>query len=249
MKDDIRRAFDGITEEPHPSLRASVRARVAGGPVRAQSPAWRLAAAVAVVVIVALAGYAGLQALLLSHGSGGTGLAGVPTPSPTATPSQEATPSPSPTPAVSPSPSASVYLCGSAQAGSWGNQSNVTGVRVGTGPGYDRFVIEFDGPVPAVDVAPQSAPTFNQGASGQQVVILGQSGILVTVNHTSAATTYSGPTDFKPGYPVLAEARQTQDFERVYSWGLGLNLPPRTSCIHVYTLTGPDRVVIDIQQP
>jgi hypothetical protein len=252
MKDEIRRAFDGMTEEPHPALRATLRARLAGGPVRAASPVWRFAAAAAVVAIVALAAYGGLHALLLSQGGGGRGLAGVPSPSPTASLTTAASPSPAPSPTVSPSPSPA-YFCGSAEAGTWGTNSNVTGVRVGTGPGYDRFVIEFDGPVPAVSVEPQSSSAFTQGASGQPLVLLGQSGILVIANGTTAnpggAPTYSGPNDFKPGYPVLAEARQTQDFERVYSWGLGLNLPPRTSCVHVFTLTGPDRVVIDIQQP
>jgi hypothetical protein len=252
MRDDIRRAFDEMTEAPHPALPSALRARLAAGMSRGSSPIWRFAPVAAVIAVVALAAYGGFHALLISHGGPGGGLAGVPSPSPTVTLS----PAPSPTseisPAVSPSPSPA-YFCGSAEAGTRGTNSNVTGVRVGTESGFDRFVIEFDGPVPAVSVEPQSSSTFTQSASGQQLVLRGQSGILVIVNGTTAnpggAPTYSGPTDFQPGYPVLAEAHLTQDFERVYSWGLGLNLPPRTSCVHVFTLTGPDRLVIDIKQP
>src|SRR5207248_61515 len=80
MKDDIRNAFDDLTGEPHPALRSAVRARLAGGPTRVPTRTWRLAAAVAVVVIVALAGYGGFRALLVSH-DGGSGLAGTPSPS------------------------------------------------------------------------------------------------------------------------------------------------------------------------
>jgi hypothetical protein len=251
MKDELRRAFDAGTEAPHPSLRSALRARLEAGPAQEPPRAWRLMAGAALVAgVVGLAFVGGVA--LLPRGGGNN----LPAPAATgsATPSAEPTANPTQT-AVSPSPSAPVYFCGSASGGgSQGTTANVTGVRVGTGPGYDRLVIEFDGPVPPYSVEPQSASTFMEDPTGRQVVLLGQSGIRVVVNGATAnpsggGPTYTGPYDFKPGYSVLAEARQIGDFERVYSWGLGLNLAARGVCAHVFTLPGPDRLVIDVQQP
>jgi hypothetical protein len=57
-------------------------------------------------------------------------------------------------------------------------------------------------------------------------------------------TSYSGPTDYKTGYPVLEEARQVQDFEGTVKWGLGLS---KAACYRAFFLTNPDRLVIDVQ--
>jgi hypothetical protein len=96
----------------------------------------------------------------------------------------------------------------------------------------------------SIDVQPQSGTTFTQGASGQQVVLLGQSGILVTIHGADAHTSYSGQTDFKTGYPVLVEVRQVQDFEGTVQWALGLS---KSACYRAFILPNPTRLVIDIQ--
>jgi hypothetical protein len=83
---------------------------------------------------------------------------------------------------------------------------------------------------------------FTQGASGHTITLSGTAGVLVTVQ-ANQKSTYSGPTDFsQAGFPVLKEARLTQDFEGTVSWGLGLGSP---ACMRVFTLVGPSRLVID----
>ena len=55
--------------------------------------------------------------------------------------------------------------------------------------------------------------------------------------------TYDGPTEFTPDYPLLVELEQAGDFEAQSEWVAGLSSP---ACIRVFTLTGPDRLVIDL---
>ena len=58
--------------------------------------------------------------------------------------------------------------------------------------------------------------------------------------------TFSGSQDLTPGYPALKEARQVGDFERVFSWGLGVGTP---GCVRISVLSGPDRLVVDVLKP
>ena len=92
----------------------------------------------------------------------------------------------------------------------------------------------------------QSNAKFTQGASGQPVMLLGDSGLLVIIRGADEHTSYSGPTDFKTGYGKLREARQVEDFEGTVQWALGLS---GTACYRVYVLKNPDRLVIDAQAP
>ncbi len=251
MRDDVRRAFDDLTGAPHPALRSALRTRLEAGVVRAPSPVWRLAAVGATVAVLALALLGGYN--LLSRGGG----PGVPQPAgPTTSPTGATSPSPEASPAPTPSPTESTsplpaFACASVSAGEATSKADVTDVRVGTASGYDRFVIEFDGPVPAFTITPQDSTAFMQDATGATLHLLGSSGVRVVVRGASGTDlngrpTFIGPTDLKPGYPVLKEARQTGDFERVFSWGLGLSQP---ACLRVLTLTGTDRLVIDVQSP
>ena len=249
MRDDIRRAFEEMTEPPHPALRSALRTRLAAGVSRAPSSGWRFAAAGVMVAVLALAVFGGYN--LLSGGGGPF----VPQPAgPTASPSDAASPTPVPSPTDTPSPNASAsglpaFACASLAGGDGASKANVTGVRVGPASGYDRFVIDFDGPVPAFTITPQDSTAFMQDATGATLQLLGSSGVKVVVRGASGTDlngrqTFTGSTDLKPGYLVLKEARQTGDFERVFSWGLGLSQP---ACLRVLTLTGPDRLVIDMQ--
>ena len=89
----------------------------------------------------------------------------------------------------------------------------------------------------------QAKPVFTQGGTTQTITLSGTAGVLVTVHSASQSATYSGPTDFsQAGFPILKEARLTQDFEGTVSWGLGLGSP---ACMRVFTLVGPARLVID----
>ena len=251
MRDDIRRAFDDLTDAPHPALRSALRTRLGAGVVRGPSPIWRLAAVGGAVAVLALAVLGGHN--LLSRG-GGTG---VPQPGGQATtPTAETSPSPGASPASTPAPAASqsplpAFACATVTAGDASSRADVSSVRVGSANGYDRFVIEFDGPVPAFTVSSQETSAFLQDATGATLQLQGSSGVKVVVHGASGTDlngrqTFFGSTDLKPGSPVLKEARQTGDFERVFSWGLGLSQP---ACLRVLTLTGPDRLVVDVGAP
>ncbi len=121
--------------------------------------------------------------------------------------------------------------------------ANVTDARLTEQASYDRFVLQFDGPVPSYIVKRQDHPTFPIGASGQTITLSGVAGALVTVHSATEANTYSGPTDFTHAdYLVIKEARLTQDFEGYVSWGLGLD---HAACMRTFVLTGPSRLVVD----
>ena len=119
----------------------------------------------------------------------------------------------------------------------------VTAVRVKQDAGYDEFIMQFDSQVPAYTVKRQAKPVFVQGGSGQSITLSGTSGVLVSVRTASQSATYVGPTDFtQAGFPIIKEARLTEDFEGTVAWGLGLGSP---ACMRVFTITGPARLVID----
>lgn len=170
-----------------------------------------------------------------------------PTPSPSvqpsASPSAPVTPSaaPSPTPAVSPTPPAG-FACSAVSGGSAAT-STVTTARVGQHPGYDRFVIEFGGAMPAYTVAPQSTAVFTRSPKGDEVTLAGTSGVLVTVHSVSNWTSYSGPTGFVPGYPFLRQAMLVENFEGYQQWALGVQ---GTACVQVAVYSAPTRLVVDV---
>jgi hypothetical protein len=121
----------------------------------------------------------------------------------------------------------------------------IDAVRTGTHSGYDRITIEFQNGAPGkVDVATQNSATFSQGASGQTVTLAGSAGLLLAIHGADEHTAYSGATDFKTNYPMLLEARQTEDFEGTVQWRLGLS---KSGCYRAFLLTNPIRLVIDIQ--
>ena len=123
--------------------------------------------------------------------------------------------------------------------------ANMTAARVEEQTDYDRFVLQMDSIVPTFTVTRQAKPVFQQGASGQSVTLKGTAGVLVTVHSATGATTFAGSTDIVNAQnQVLLEARQLQDYEGYVSWGLGLAQP---SCMRVFTLDSPARLVIDFQ--
>ena len=246
MRNDVRRAFDEHTEDPHPALRSAIRAQLEAG--RTVRPGfYRLApfaAAAAVLLLVMGSGY-----YVLTHGSPGqpAPAGGNPSPSASASPTSEPSAAPSPTSTLP----AAAYTCTTLTGGDANSGTNVTDVRVGTSSGYDRFVIQFNGPVPQYTITPQGSSSFMEDGSGRVIQLKGSSGLKVVVRNTSGASysgpqTYFGPNDFRPGFPVLKEARNVGDYERVYTWGLGLGA---ANCFRAYLLAGPDRLVIDVQSP
>ena len=54
------------------------------------------------------------------------------------------------------------------------------------------------------------------------------------------------PTDIEPNLPAIREVAQIGNFERVVSYGVGM---ATRACFRVLELTGPTRLVIDVQTP
>ena len=150
------------------------------------------------------------------------------------------------TPPIPPGTNLPAFACTDASGGKTGVANTITS-RVGEQQGYDRFVLQFDPIVPTYTVKRQAKPVFPSGASGQNVTLTGNAGALVTVHSAQGTTTFTGSTDIAtPGYKVLLEAKQTQDFEGYVSWGLGLSQP---ACMRVFVLDAPARLVVDFQLP
>lgn len=158
-----------------------------------------------------------------------------PTPVPAATP-----PTPAPMPAA-PAPLPG-YAC-TTQSGGRSAPSTMTAARVGAQNGYDRFVVQFSGGVPLFEVRPQDSASFAVGGSGATVSVQGSAGLSVTLRNTSGAG-YLGPRDFRPGFSVIQEARLLSDSGGAVQWGIGLS---HVSCFHAWTLAGPSRLVVDVQ--
>lgn len=244
---DLRDRFRSLDRVPAPDLWAEVTDR-------AQAPQktnWSFALGAAAVVVL-LAVVIGLQ---LRSGALVGGPASTETPNPAA--SAEASPSAAPSPSVQPSPERSpsselpAFLCEQTitSAATANSVVNLVDVRVGTHSGYDRIVFEYAGDyVPRVEVRiaeepftrdPSGLPMTVNGSPVYEIVITG--GTKVDV---SGSATYTGPTDFQPGYKQVYQLTERGDFEAVNSWYLGVN---GGTCLRVFPLTGPSRIVIDVQ--
>jgi hypothetical protein len=171
---------------------------------------------------------------------------------PTTTPGAPAPSAPSAVPAGPPSvePSPAAFTCG-ATFHLNGTTTDfkpvqVTDVRVGTQAGYDRIVVEFAGTgTPGFDLA-TTTPPFNADASGLPLTVAGTDFLKLLFVSATAAGSWSGPSTFSPGYPKLHSLVAGGDFEGHFTWFVGLNGP---ACHRVSVLSGPTRIVIDLQTP
>lgn len=165
-------------------------------------------------------------------------------PSPTAAASPPSSSSPVATATPQPTPALPAgFTCADASGGSEQAGSDVVGVRVGQHDGYDRLVLEFNGPIPSYSVQRRSGTSFTGSPRGQAVTLSGTNGVLVVVHPISNWTSYSGPSAFHPDYPILREARQVENFEGYQQWALGIQGTP---CLRVTTLTAPSRLIVDV---
>jgi len=130
------------------------------------------------------------------------------------------------------------------------------GLRVAHQPGFDRVVFEFGpstapGPfaMPRYVIEPASSFT---AVSGQRVTLDGNAFLSArfqnasTISPSTGQPTYPGPTDLRPGTPLVREMKLIEDFERVMAWGLGLDHP---ACPAVSELANPLRLVLDLPTP
>ncbi len=182
-------------------------------------------------------------------------------PTPTATASPVA--SPSVTTATSPAPTAPEPTVGLVPFDcalpvlmpATVNRAQITDVRVGNhgagSSGYDRIVFEFQRTGTPEVTLRAGTPPFTHDPSGLQLPVQGSSFLVLVLHGATAITpegkmTYTGLTDFKPGFPSLTEFTQAGDFEAVSEWVAGLTGP---SCHRVFVLQNPSRLVIDLQHP
>ena len=249
FRDDIRHAFDGLTDPPAPGFEQRVFSAVRK-PVETQPGShWALALVAALLAVFMIAGLLFLRGSfrtsLVPGGAPSSHVVAPTSPSPEPSPSEEPSPTPSTTPSPTASPSPTWVTCGFdiPQQPAVGIPSQITHVRVGSDSARDRFVIEFNGPIPPFELRQQDSTTFTQDASGRPVTLAGSHGWLLVLHGADEHTSYSDPNDFQPGYPVLVEARNVGDFEGTVSWALGVSSTP--SCPAISTLSGPNRLVID----
>ena len=196
----------------------------------------RLMRGAGLVIIAGLTGLAGCG----TTQAGSPGAAQSPPPA-SSTPAPRTTaPSPSPTGKPTVTPSGTSGAC--SQPGSY-----LTAVLVGEHVGYDRVVFQFSGGLPAV-TADRVAAVYTD-PKGTSVALPGQSYLHVVFRGASGVCpqsmqrTWTGPSVLTPYYPQLLVVSAAGDFEGYLSFGIGL---AAQGSYHVFTLTGPDRVVIDV---
>ncbi|MHB8630971.1 MAG: AMIN-like domain-containing (lipo)protein [Candidatus Limnocylindria bacterium] len=175
-------------------------------------------------------------------------------PSPTMAATPTPTPSPSPTAGPSASPGSTPVACPDQSGGSDAAQAQITAIRTAHHPGFDRVVFEL-GPssIGAYGLPPWSIAVTNGfvGTSGRQVPVDGNAFLLVRFRNASTVDPSTGTqtftrTDIHPGLPLVRDVKLVDDFERVMTWGLGLE---HLACPKVTELAGPARLVVDLPTP
>src|SRR5438128_8483227 len=140
--------------------------------------------------------------------------------------------------------SVGAFTCADQTGGVAAVSGTVYDVRVVHHDGYDRLVIDFPttNSMPEYQINRQTTAHFVRDASGQPVTLSGSAGIRVVLRN--ADTVSGAPSDLKPNLPEIRAVAQIGDFERVVGYGVGLSTP---ACIRVLELSGPTRLVIDVQ--
>ena len=116
-------------------------------------------------------------------------------------------------------------------------------------PGFDRLVFQFSGPVPAQHSARYVSQVIGD-ASGLPVNVVGSARLLVrfspAAGHNAQGSVTYGATRRTYALPGLIQVVNAGDFESVLSFGVGV---ARAEPFHMFTLTHPSRVVIDVRTP
>ena len=139
------------------------------------------------------------------------------------------------------------FTCTDKSGGAASAAGTVTGIRIAHHDGYDRLVIDFSSgttAVPPYDLTRQNSSTFVRDASGQPVTLEGSAGIRAVLRNSDIASGVA--SDLKPRLPQIREVANIGNFERVVSYGVGLKT---AACFRVLELSGPTRLVIDVQTP
>jgi hypothetical protein len=136
------------------------------------------------------------------------------------------------------------FSCTDKSGGAASAAGTVTDVRVAHHDGYDRLVFGFatTSAMPQYQLNRQATAHFVRDASGQPVTLNGSAGIRVVLRNADIVS--GAPSDLKPNLPEIREVTEIGNFERVVSYGVGLATP---ACFRVLELSGPTRLVIDVQ--
>jgi hypothetical protein len=162
------------------------------------------------------------------------------------------------TPSPTASPPAASQACAPVTGGGQ-TFVQLTDVRVGTHPGYDRVTFEFAPPSSGTPAAPPGilpkyeltrVRSITEDGSGNPVQVAGKDLFLIVFHGASGVElvgerpvpTYKGPKELKPGFRVLTEVERSGDFEATLSWGFGLAEP---RCPKVAELHNPLRLAVD----
>src|SRR2546426_7929804 len=138
------------------------------------------------------------------------------------------------------------FTCTNRAGGVAGASGPVTDIGFAHHDGYDRLVIGFAtaSSMPQYQLTRQSSAAFARDASGQLVTLEGSAGIRAVLQ--SSDLTNGVLSDAKPHLPEIREIANIGNFERVVSYGIGLKT---SACFRVLELSGPARLVIDVQTP
>lgn len=123
--------------------------------------------------------------------------------------------------------------------------AQLTGIRVGRhdDAGFDRVVLDLTG-VPGYQV--HRVREVIKDGEGTPLRLRGRSYLVVrlqpAVAHDDEGHS-TAPRRIRRSFPQLRDVRRAGDFEAVVTYGLGLR---RNSDFRVFTLTSPDRLVIDL---
>ena len=116
-------------------------------------------------------------------------------------------------------------------------------------PGFDRLVFQFSGPVPAQHSVRYVSQVIGD-ASGLPVNVVGSAKLLVrfspAAGHNAKGSVTYGATQRTYALPSLIQVVNAGDFESVLSFGVGV---ARAEPVHMFALTRPSRVVIDVRTP
>ena len=164
---------------------------------------------------------------------------------------ESAEPSTSPTPAATPSPTDEGWICGLrvTLAATGASVVHTVDVRVGTHGTYDRIVFEYAEAGTPAFMTQHATPPFTKDPSGLPITVNGSNVLEIALNGATkladdGTLTYTGPTNFEPGFPQLVQLVERGDFEAVNTWYLGLD---GGDCLRAAVLTDPSRIVIDVQ--
>jgi hypothetical protein len=116
-------------------------------------------------------------------------------------------------------------------------------------PGYDRLVFTFKGGVPSTHSVRYVSQVIGD-PSGRPVNVAGSAKLLVRFSpangHNDSGRVTYGATSRTFALPGIIQVVAAGDFESVLSFGVGV---ARAEPVHVFTLTNPSRVVIDLRTP